>query len=64
MQVELYNEISTMIKYKADKEHFHPWTWIAIICLLLAAIDIDQDKKELEARVAYLEQRVGVENTR
>lgn len=62
MNVELYNEVSTMIKYKAEKDHWHPVTLGVIIFLFLSAIGWASKATDLEARVAYLEQRMGIEN--
>jgi hypothetical protein len=62
MQVELYNEISTMIKYKAERDHWHGFTWGVLIFLFISTMGMASTINDLKARVAYLEQRVGIEN--
>lgn len=56
MNVELWREVSTMIKYKAEKDHWHGWSWGVIVFLFLSVCSLESERVELEARVAYLEQ--------
>lgn len=56
MNVELYNEVSLMTKYKADKDHWHSLTWIIVIFLFMSVFSLESDNRALEARIAHLEQ--------
>lgn len=58
MNVELYNEVNTMIKYKADRDHMHGWSWGLLIFLFLGFCGLAEEKSDLEARVVYLEQQL------
>ena len=64
MNVELWREIQLMIKYKAEKEHSHWFTWGVIIFLFLSAFGWASKANDLEARVAYLEQQIGYTDAR
>lgn len=57
MQVELYNEVSQMIKYKADKDHTHYFMLGIVIFLFLSVLSLENTRIDLEARVTYLEQQ-------
>lgn len=60
MNIELWREVDLMVKYKAEKDHWHGATWGFIIFLFLSVCSLEYSRIDLQARVAYLEQLQGI----
>lgn len=56
MNIELWREIDNMVKYKAEKQHTHGWTWGVLIFLFLTICGMSNTIYELKDRIKYLEQ--------